>query len=83
MTDLCTHMKLIFSTKFMHEKAVDLFKPVSIYLFKFNYGNTRTIREICSTLSMKTTDQLQGCCSGVLIFNFEHISVTSFWCRYC
>ena len=23
MTDLCTHMKLIFSTKFMHEKAVD------------------------------------------------------------
>ena len=37
--------------------------PVSIYLLKVNYRNTRTRCEICSKYR-----------SGVFIINFEHIS---------
>ena len=32
--------------------------PASIYLFQFIYGNTRTMCEICSKLSIKTSEQL-------------------------
>ena len=31
--------------------------PAGIYLFKDNNGNTRTIREICSNLTMKTPER--------------------------
>ena len=31
--------------------------PANIFLFKINNGNTRTICEICSTLTMKTPEQ--------------------------
>ena len=30
-----------------------------IHLFKVNKGNTRTMREICSKLTIKTPEQLQ------------------------
>ena len=44
--------------------------PAGIHMFKMNQRNTRTRCEICSKLTIKTPE----CRSGVLIFNFEHIS---------
>ena len=48
--------------------------PAGIYLFKVNNRNTRTRREICSKLTIKTPEQCHWLCSGVFIVNFEHIS---------
>ena len=50
-----------------------------IYLFKVNNGNTRTLCEICSKLTVKTRDWCQWRRSDVFINNFEHISHI-FWC---
>ena len=33
------------------------FIPVGIYLFKVNYGNTRTMCEICLKLAIKTPER--------------------------
>ena len=44
--------------------------PASIYLFKVNNGNTRTIFEICY---IKLHED-NRCCSGFFIVNFKHIS---------
>ena len=44
--------------------------PAGNYMFKVKYRNTRTRREICSKLTIKTP----GRRSGVFIANFEHIS---------
>ena len=48
--------------------------PAGNYIFKVNNKNTRTRREICSKLTIKTQERRRGCCSGVFIDNFEHIS---------
>ena len=48
--------------------------PVGIYMFKVNNKNTRTRCEICSKLTVKTTERRKWRCSGVCIVNFEHIS---------
>ena len=50
--------------------------PVGIYLLKINNSNTRTRREICSKLTIKTSKrrQRQWRRSGVFIVNFELIS---------
>ena len=44
------------------------------YLFKVNSGNTRTIREICSKLTITTPKHRQWCRSGIFIVNIEQIS---------
>ena len=41
--------------------------------FIFNYGNTRTMREICSKLKIKTPEGRRRP-SGVFIVNFEKVS---------
>ena len=46
----------------------------SLYLFKFDNGNTRARCEICSKVPLKT--------AVVFIVNFEQISHI-FWCSYC
>ena len=46
--------------------------PVGIYLLKIHDRITRTRCEICSKLTIKTTDAMRR--SGVFIVNFEHIS---------
>ena len=51
----------------VHKKVVDSFNAVSIYLFRVNYGNNRTMREICSKLAIKTTERLPGRCPGLFI----------------
>ena len=47
--------------------------PAGIYLFKLNKKNTRTMCEVCSKLTIKTTKWRR---SGVFIVNFEQISHT-------
>ena len=47
--------------------------PASIYLFNVSNGNTRTMREICSKLTMKAPEQRQHH-SRVFNINFEQIS---------
>ena len=52
--------------------------PANIYLFKVNNRNTKIRCEICSKLTIKTSEQRYWCCSGVFI-NFEHsFSVVDF-----
>ena len=48
--------------------------PDGIYLLKINNRNTRTRCEICSKLTIKTSERRQWRRSGVFIANFEHIS---------
>ena len=72
-------------------------KPPSIYLFKFNNGNTKTRYGICSKLTAETPEQngfflvkignyffLKKKNSDVVLFivNFEQI-LQLFWCFYC
>ena len=47
--------------------------PENIYLFKVNNRNTKNFFEICSNLTLKTTERCQWCRSGVFIVNFEHV----------
>ena len=44
------------------------------YLFKISKRNRRKIFEICSKLTIKTSEQCHWRRSGVFIVNFEHIS---------
>ena len=48
--------------------------PAGIYMFKVNNKNTRTRREIFSSLTIKTSKRCHWRRSGVFIVNFEHIS---------
>ena len=48
--------------------------PAGIYFFKVNNGNTKTMCEICSKLTMNTPELRQWRRSGVVIVNFEQIS---------
>ena len=49
---------------------------VGIYMFKVNNRNTRTRCEICSKLTIKTTERgtYSTPCSSVSIVNFEQIN---------
>ena len=47
--------------------------PFGIFLLKVNIGNTRTMCEICSELTIKTTERYQWRLSGIFIVNFKHI----------
>ena len=44
-------------------------------MFKVNNRNTRTRCKICPKLTVKTPKRRHWCRSGVLIVNFEHISL--------
>ena len=48
--------------------------PASICLLKINNINTRLTCEICSKLTIKTSERCQWPRSGGFIVNFEHIS---------
>ena len=58
--------------------------PANIYLFKIKIKNTRKRYEICSKLTMKTSQRRHGCSSGVIIIIiiiiFEHVSRTTVEC---
>ena len=47
-------------------------KPAENYMFKVNNRNTRTWCEICSKLTIKTTERRHWRPSGVFIVNFKH-----------
>ena len=58
-------------SKVSPESSLNVFMltiPVDVYLFNLYDGNTRTVCEICSKLTIKTSDRR---------------SVTSLWCFYC
>ena len=48
--------------------------PSGIQLFKNNSGNTRTMREICSELTIKTPESRLWHRSNAFIVNFEQVS---------
>ena len=55
--------------------------PANIYLFKIKIKNTRKRYEICSKLTMKTSQRRHGCSSSVIIIIiFEHASRTTVEC---
>ena len=56
--------------------------PASIYLFKVDNGNIRTMCEICLKLTVKTPERRQWCHSGVFIVDFNRFH-TFFWCFHC
>ena len=47
--------------------------PASIYSLKVDNRNTRTRYEICSKLTIKTSERRHWCFCGVLIVNVDHI----------
>ena len=48
--------------------------PAGNYMFKTNYRSTGTRYEICSKLTIKTSERRHWRCAGVFIVNFERIS---------
>ena len=59
----------------MHPKlTINTLNPANIYLFKVNNRNTRQGRQICSKVTIKTSERRQRRDSGVFIVNFEHIA---------
>ena len=52
---------------------IETSKPAGIHLFKVKKGNTRTMSEVSSKLTLKTPEQRQLRCSGVFVVNFEEI----------
>ena len=48
--------------------------PAGNYMFKVNNRDSRTRFEICSQLTIKTSERHLWCCSGEFFVNFEHIS---------
>ena len=58
-------MSVTFSTKTVNTAV--------IHSLKFKNGNNKIISEICSKLTVKTTEQRYWRLSSVFIFNFEQI----------
>ena len=50
---------------------IETSKPAGIHLFEVKKGNTRTMCEVCSNLTIKTPEQRQLRCSGVFVVNSE------------
>ena len=60
---------MIFILDNKHNTAISKMIPANIYLLKVNNRNTRTRREVCSKLKIKTPDDVT-----VFLVNFEHVS---------
>ena len=60
---------MIFILDNNNNTAISKMIPANIYLLKVNNRNTRTRREVCSKLKIKTPDDVT-----VFIVNFEHVS---------
>ena len=50
------------------------YNPAGIYLFKVNNRNNRTKCEICSELTIKTSERRHWRHFGVFIVNFDYLS---------
>ena len=63
---------------------VGVYIPASIYLFNVNNGHARTMCEICSNLSIKTSKQTYWChCSSLLVtLKIFYILFWYFHCSY-
>ena len=69
----CSWFVAVMVEKFYGVDGVTADK-VGIYLLKVSNRDTRTRCEICSKLTIKTSERHHWRCSGVFIVNFEHIS---------
>ena len=74
------HFTWVINVKILLQKqkgntwnSICIFLPAWIYLFKVNYENTSTMRNIYSMLTIKAPER-HWRCSGVFIVNFEHVS---------
>ena len=56
--------------------------PARIYLFKVSNGNTRTVCEICSNLTIRTAERLRWRRCSVFVGNFDIFHIL-FWCFHC
>ena len=56
--------------------------PIDIYLFKFNNGNTRTMCEICSKLTIQTSNTSIDIVLESLLLTLNKFH-TLFWCFHC
>ena len=57
--------KILIEISNLKKKSVD---PSGIYLVNVHYGNTRRSCEICSKLSIKTTEKINLVLVSLLIF---------------
>ena len=69
-------MSLVLSLKILKifQRYASIGQTRDIYLLSVNYGNTRTMFEVCSKLIIKAAEQLHWRRFGVFIVNFEQIS---------
>ena len=51
--------ELITDNSDTYQNSLKTFFPAGIYLFKINNGNTKTMPEICSKLTIKTPERRQ------------------------
>ena len=75
-TCLCLLLKVLDIT------LLDFSNPAAIYLFKVNNGNTRTMCEICSKLTINISKQCYWHRFGVFIVNMNRFH-TLFLCFHC
>ena len=70
--------KMLYMRHSIYVQKHFVYAPAGICLLKVNNGNTRTMFEICSKLTIKTPEKYQlprqWRLSGVFIVNFKHIS---------
>ena len=56
--------------------------PVSIYLFEVNYGTTRAMCKICSTLAINTPNNITDVVLVPLLLTLNRFHAL-FWCFHC
>ena len=70
----CLYVFLFMHFRVYYKNLISGAIPVGLYLLKVNNRNTRTWCEICSKLTIKTTERRHWRRSGVFIVNFEYVS---------
>ena len=66
--------KLFSAGKNMHICYLKDSNPANIYLFKVKIRSIKKMSEICSKLTIKTTERRHSTLSVVFIINFDHFS---------
>ena len=66
--------KLFSASNNMHICYLKDSNPANIYLFKVKIRSIRKMSEICSKLTIKTTERRHSTLSVVFIINFDHFS---------
>ena len=62
--------EIALSLSFWHDTIIPISTPSGIYLYKVNNGNTRTMCEICSNLTIKILFTYYYDNSGIFIWDY-------------